>query len=76
MKPQARDVLYLLRFKGDLGVTQQDAIRELSCYRLAARVADLKADGYFIRTQLATDSRGHRYARYVLEEREQLAAGL
>lgn len=72
MKPQTRAVLDLLRFKGDLGVTQQDAIRELACYRLAARISDLREGGYNVRSLPTTDSRGHRYARYVLVATEQL----
>lgn len=77
MKPQSAAVLRLLRFRGDLGVSQQDAITDLGCYRLAARIADLKADGFVIRTLLATDNRGHRYARYFIEERPmQLVVGL
>ena len=75
MKPQSRQVLDLLRYYGDLGLTQQEAIRDLSCYRLAARISDLRADGFAIRSLRATDSRGHVYARYYLEEQpEQLAA--
>lgn len=77
MKPQTAAVLQLLRFRGDLGVSQQDAIADMGCYRLAARIADLKADGFVIRTLLATDSRGHRYARYYLEEQPlQMVVGL
>lgn len=77
MKPQSRTVLYLLRFYGDMGLTQQDAIREARCYRLAARIADLRADGYTIRSMPSTDRQGHRYARYFIEEApEQLAVGL
>lgn len=77
MKPQSASVLRLLRFYGDIGLTQQDAIREIGCYRLAARISDLKADGYEIRALQASDGHGHRYARYYLVEQPlQMAAGL
>jgi len=46
-------------------VTQQDAIRFCQCYRLAARISDLRADGHVIVTQYET--RGdRRFARYRL----------
>ncbi len=65
MKPQSREILQLLERHPE-GITQQDAIRDAACYRLAARVADLKADGYRIASALETDGRGNRYARYRL----------
>ncbi len=75
MKPQSREILGLLRRCGPDGLTQQEAIRWADCYRLAARISDLRADGFTIRSLRATDSRGHVYARYYLEEQpEQLAA--
>lgn len=78
MKPQSREILWLLQFKGDLGVTQQDAIREVACYRLAARISDLRADGYNIRSLRARSPlrKGVTYTRYVLvEETEQTSMG-
>ena len=76
MKPQSRDVLELLRRHPQSGVTQQQAIAVLQCYRLAARVADLRADGYTIRSEWVTQG-GVRFSRYVLEEApDQLAVGL
>jgi hypothetical protein len=73
VKPQCRDILRLLE-RGP--VTQQDAIREAACYRLAARVADLRAEGYPIESELVTQ-RGVRFARYRLAPKvEQLVVGL
>ena len=51
---QSAEVLHLLRASGLNGVTQQDAIRLLSCYRLAARIADLRADGYPITSEMVS----------------------
>jgi hypothetical protein len=73
---QSAEVLHLLRASGLNGVTQQDAIRLLSCYRLAARIADLRADGHAI-LSVQTSHDGKRFARYILEDApEQLVAGL
>lgn len=66
MKPQSRRVLELLRAHRE-GVTQQDAIREIGCYRLAARISDLRVDGFLIRSRLDYFN-GVRYARYFLTE--------
>lgn len=75
MKPQSAEVYRLLQRYGERGLTQQDAIREIACYRLAARIADLKAEGIEVRAELV-GSNGHRYARYTLREAPvQLAAG-
>jgi hypothetical protein len=65
MKPQSRDVLELLRRHPQSGVTQQQAIAVLKCYRLAARVADLRAEGYDIVSESVTQG-GVRFARYRL----------
>jgi len=67
VKPQSAEVLHLLRASGLNGVTQQDAIRFCQCYRLAARISDLRAEGYVIVTQYET--RGdRRFARYRLND--------
>jgi len=65
MKPQSRDVLELLRRHPQSGVTQQQAIAVLKCYRLAARIADLRAEGYNIESTSET-YQGRRFARYTL----------
>ena len=65
MKPQSRDVLELLRKFPASGITQHDAITFCQCYRLAARIADLRADGYTIESTWET-FKGRRFARYTL----------
>jgi hypothetical protein len=80
MSPQTEAVLALLRRAGAAGITQEDAIREIRCFRLAARVAALKAEGVEVRTVLE-GTNGHRWARYFapmpkpLEQPVQMAAG-
>lgn len=67
---QAEEILKYMRDFGS--ITQMDAIRDLGCTRLAARISDLKRRGYVIRT--ATEIGKNRYgkdtsyARYRLVE--------
>lgn len=65
MKPGTRAVLELLTAAGPDGITPLDALREAGCFRLAARVAELRHDGLDIRTTWETDGDGTRWARYV-----------
>ena len=75
MKPQSREVLRLLQTAPE-GTTQQDAIRRIGCYRLAARISDLRADGYRITSELVTGD-GVRFARYrLVTEPEQMGLAL
>ena len=67
LKPSARAVLALLRSRGTDGLTQLEAIRALGCGRLAARIEELRAAGYPIRTEQVTNGRS-RIARYVLAD--------
>ena len=36
------------------GITQKEAINELGCYRLGARIWELKHDGHQIHTEMVT----------------------
>lgn len=75
MKKSAADVLELLRKRGEVGVTGLDALTAVGCWRLGARVWDLRAEGHVIESTLVTTPSGKRVARYVLRETTQLAAG-
>ena len=68
MKPGTRAILELLTAAGPDGLTPRDALREAGCFRLAARVAELRGDGLDIRTTWETDGDGTRWARYTLHE--------
>ena len=63
-------ILSFMRENGS--ITQLQAAEEFGCWRLGARIWDLKADGHKIRTDMVT--RKNRYgkriafARYSLEE--------
>lgn len=53
----------ILRHMQDYGsITQAEAITEYSCYRLAARIADLKSQGVPIRSE--TVSGKNRYGEH------------
>jgi len=66
MAPQCRQILRLLETNRE-GITQQDAIREAACYRLAARISDLRSAGFVIDSELRT-VRGRTFAVYTLDE--------
>jgi hypothetical protein len=57
---QTDGVLALLHAQGQDGLTPIDALNRLGCFRLAARIAELRADGWVI------ENRGKGHARYVL----------
>ena len=46
-------------------ITPLDAIREAKCMRLAARIADLKAEGHNITMEMVTQGE-KRFAKYSL----------
>ena len=46
-------------------ITPMDALNKFGCFRLGARIADLKKEGYDIKTRIAKG--GKNYAIYKLE---------
>lgn len=65
----------ILRHLHDFGsITQAEATIEYGCYRLAARISDLRKQGYIITSELETSSNRYgepvHFARYRLEEGE------
>lgn len=76
MKPQTAEILHLLRQHPD-GITPLDALDAVGCFRLGARVWELKEAGYLVDTELVTFPSGKRVARYRLVEKpDQLALGV
>jgi hypothetical protein len=66
-------VLRLLRLRGAEGVTPLLALHEVGCFRLSARIFDLRAMGHRIEREWVTTRGGSRVARYVLiDQPEQL----
>ena len=73
---QTDDILELLRYKGEEGVTPIEALNYVGTMRLAARISDAKEQlgpDEEIVTLRAT-SNGKTYARYVLRRREAQAS--
>lgn len=66
MQSQNAEVLGLLKRSGRQGITQIDAFVAADVYRLAARIHDLRADGYEIETVNEAHKNGF-HARYVLK---------
>ena len=63
----------VLKYMRDFGsITQLEAIRDISCMRLGARIFDLKREGYAIKKETETSKNRYgedtRYARYWLVE--------
>lgn len=63
----------ILMYMRDFGsITQLEAMRDLGCMRLGARVYDLKREGYNIRREMETSKNRYgkdtSYARYRLVE--------
>jgi hypothetical protein len=48
-------------------ITQQEALNQFGCFRLAARISDLKDKGLNICTDMVTLENGKRVARYILK---------
>ena len=64
--------MILQHMKETGSITPGTALEEYGCFRLAARIADLKADGYNIKTYRVSTLNKFgekvRFAKYVLEE--------
>lgn len=76
MKPQTRLVLSLLRSEPD-GITSLEALYAGCGSRLAARVIELRREGFDVETTWFTTPGGARVARYRLhEEPTQLELGV
>ena len=62
---QKRLILHLLQDR-DEGITGIDALNEAGSFRLAARIADLRGEGYDISSTMERTPTGKRIARYRL----------
>ena len=64
---QTEAIYRLLRERPD-GITAIDALDEAGCFRLAARISDLRDQGHVITSVMVTLPNGKRVARYTLTE--------
>lgn len=55
-------------------ITPMEALREYGCFRLGARIHDLKAKGHVITTEIIEVKDGKRVARYRLATMPKAAA--
>ena len=73
MKPQTEAVLNLLRAQGRAGVTPLQAMHEIGTMRLAARVSELREEGFIITTYSFRTAGGKHVARYILRHPKPMA---
>lgn len=66
MANQNAEILRLLKRRKSQGITQADAVNECGCWRLAARIHELRGMGYPIDTQIEYAGDDVRFARYVM----------
>ena len=45
-------------------ITTLEALMKFGCFRLGARIHELRQQGHIIETELTTDNAGKTYARY------------
>ena len=55
----------ILAFLKKRSITAREAMYSFGCYRLAARILELRAQGYDIRTEMEAHENG-KHARYYL----------
>jgi hypothetical protein len=48
-------------------LTQLEALNQFGCFRLAARIADIRDEGFHIITDMVTLENGKRVARYFVK---------
>jgi biotin operon repressor len=65
---QTRAILRMLEERPD-GITSLDALSEVGCFRLAARIKDLRDEGHDISSEMVTVRSGKRVARYRMHDR-------
>lgn len=59
---QSQDILNYMKSHS---ITPVEAFNKFGCFRLAARIKDLKDDGHKISTNIV-EKNGKRFARYIL----------
>lgn len=70
MKTQKQQILEYMQIMGE--ITPLDALQDIGCMRLSARIYDLRRDGHKIKMEMASsvnrDGQVVNFARYRLEE--------
>lgn len=65
-KPPSQSAQILAWLESGKTITGMEALDQIGCFRLAARIKDLKNDGYDIRTETVPTPSGAPIARYSL----------
>ena len=73
MKSQSKHILDWL--KTHEGITAIEALREFGCFRLAARVYDLRAKGHKIKSMKAHTKAGAEIAFYTMKNVTEVRLG-
>lgn len=64
-KSQSQQILqYMQTHK--MGITPMQALKKFGCFRLSARISDLRKDGHIIKSELVHKD-GRTFARYTME---------
>ncbi len=50
-------------------ITQLDALEEFGCFRLGARIQNLRDAGYKIKTIMVKSANGKRFAQYCMDRK-------
>jgi len=66
MKTRSQTIKILNCLAKGKPITPIDALEKFGCLRLAARISDLRADGYQITTTIANKN-GKRFAQYSMQ---------
>ena len=66
MNPNTQNAMILRHLKQGKRITPLDALSKFECFRLGARIFDLKSDGHKIEKHMVTVDSGKRVAEYRL----------
>jgi hypothetical protein len=64
----------LRRLRDGYAITPLFALKRYGCFRLGARIWDLRSDGWIIEREWESDGRGKRWAKYRLARKRRRRA--
>jgi hypothetical protein len=67
MKTDSQNALIKGWLLNGYSLTQLEALNQFGCFRLAARIADIRDQGFYIVTDMVTLENGKRVARYFVK---------
>lgn len=69
-----QDKMILNHLKSGKSLTALEALRLFNCLRLAARIEEIKEQGYPVKTEIVS-ANGKRYAKYILKAADYRGGG-